>query len=435
MAKWRIKSATRRIAAMLDSAQRLIGTAAAVLLCVISLSVGAASMSDDAAHESIASSPFGHTPNGVAVDIYRLRNRAGMEAHIATYGGVVTYLTAPDRHGHYADVVLGYDSLAGYLKSSPYFGALIGRYANRIAHAHFSLDGVNYSLATNNGPNSLHGGLVGFDKVVWTVTQAVITPQGPQLALSYLSRDGEEGYPGNLTITAVYTLTVDNALKLEYTATTDRDTVVNLTQHSYFNLRGRGDVLRTVVQINANQFTPVDSTLIPTGELRPVAGTPFDFRKPIAIGARIDAVDEQLKFAGGYDHNWVIRKPPGALGVMATMYEPGTGRVLEVSSTEPGLQFYTGNFLDGSITGKGGWVYARRDGFAVEPQHYPDSPNHANFPSVMLKPGQTYRNTIQYRFSARAIAEHTVHADSGLNVSVNLPEGRQLPQPPTRVQK
>jgi len=351
--------------------------------------------------DSITKAPFGQTPAGVPVELYTLRNRHGMEAHIATYGGIVTFLTAPDRTGHYADVVLGYDSLAGYLKSSPYFGALIGRYGNRIAQGQFTLDGVAYKLATNNGPNALHGGLVGFDKVVWHVEQARVAPHGPQLTLTYSSRDGEEGYPGNLKIKAVYTLTENDALRLDYTATTDKDTPVNLTQHSYFNLRGRGDVLGHVVQINADQFTPVDSTLIPTGELRSVAGTPFDFRNPTAIGARIDTPDEQLKYSKGYDHNWVIKKQAGALVVAATVYEPETGRELEVSSTEPGLQFYSGNFLDGSLTGKGGWVYAHRNGFAMEPQHFPDSPNHSNFPSVILKPGQTYRNTIIYRFSAR----------------------------------
>jgi aldose 1-epimerase len=358
-------------------------------------------MSDHFSRSSIVKSPFGQTTSGAAVELYTLRNQHGMEARIATYGGIVTTLTAPDRGGHYADVVLGYDTLAGYLKSSPYFGALIGRYGNRIAGGRFSLDGVEHRLAVNNGPNSLHGGRVGFDKVVWTVTRAAVTREGPQLTLTYASRDGEEGYPGRLEVTAIYTLTEEDALKLEYRATTNRDTVVNLTQHSYFNLRGSGDVLKSVVQINATEFTPVDSTLIPTGEMRPVAGTLFDFQAATAIGARIDADDPQIRYGLGYDHNWIIDKPAGRLGVMATVYEPVTGRVLEVSSTEPGLQFYTGNFLDGSITGKGGWVYARRNAFTLEPQHYPDSPNHANFPSTVLKPGQIYKNTILYRFSTR----------------------------------
>jgi aldose 1-epimerase len=324
-----------------------------------------------------------------------------MEARIATYGGIITMLTAPDRKGHYADVVLGYDSLQGYIKGTSYFGAMIGRYGNRIAHGQFTLDGKRYTLATNNGPNSLHGGRVGFDRVIWQVENAAIVAEVAQLSLTYTSRDGEEGYPGNLKVTAVYTLTEDNTLRLDYTAVTNESTPVNLTQHSYFNLRGRGDVLGNVLQIPADQFTPVDSTLIPTGELRPVAGTPFDFRNPTAIGARIGAADEQLKFGKGYDHNWVITKPAGTLTVVATVYEPDTGRVLEVSSTEPGVQFYTGNFLDGSSMGKGGWAYAVHEGLALEPQHFPDSPNHPNFPSAILAPGQTYHNTISYRFSAR----------------------------------
>jgi aldose 1-epimerase len=340
-------------------------------------------------------------PNGTSVEVYTMRNRQGMEARITNYGGVVTSLMAPDRAGQFADVVLGYDNLEGYLKDSPYFGALVGRYGNRIAHGRFKLNGVEYQLATNNGPNALHGGSKGFDKVIWKVVKAEVTAQGPQLALTYLSRDGEEGYPGSVNVTAVYTLTEDNALRLDYTATTDKDTVVNLTQHSYFNLRGKGDVLGHLVQINAEKFTPVDKSLIPTGELRAVAGTPFDFRTPTAIGARINASDEQLKSGKGYDHNWVIDNPSGKIKVQATVYEPETGRVLEVLSAEPGLQFYGGNFLDGSITGKGGRVYAFRSGFCMEPQHFPDSPNHPEFPSVVLKPGQTYRNTIMYRFSTR----------------------------------
>jgi aldose 1-epimerase len=329
-----------------------------------------------------------------------------MRAEIATYGGIVISLTAPDRAGHYEDVVLGFDTLTGYLKDSPYFGALIGRYGNRIAYGKFVLDGVAHTLATNNGPNSLHGGRIGFDKVVWTETSARTTPEGSQLTLAYLSSEGEEGYPGNLSVTAVYTLTEDDALRLDYTATTDKDTVVNLTQHSYFNLRGRGDILGHVVQINADHFTPVDSTLIPTGELRAVEGTPFDFRKPTAIGARIGNHDEQRLFAKGYDHNWVINTsgPPRSaaeLQLDATVYEPETGRILEVWSDQPGLQFYSGNFLDGSITGKGGQRYEFRDGFCMEPQHFPDSPNHPNFPSTVLRPGETYHSTIVYRFSAR----------------------------------
>jgi len=356
----------------------------------------AAPMSDTVTH-----APYGKTPAGVAVEIYTLHNSQGMEAKIMTYGGIIVSLTAPDRKGHYADVVLGYDSLAGYLKGTSYFGALIGRYGNRIAHGQFTLDGVSYKLATNDGPNTLHGGVVGFDKVVWKVADASVKAKGPQLALSYTSRDGEEGYPGNLKVDAVYTLTDDNTLRLELTAVTDKDTPVNLTQHSYFNLRGHGDILGHELQIPGGRFTPVDSTLIPTGQLQPVAGTPFDFRKATAIGARIDAADEQLKNGKGYDHNWVLDKRAGVLGPVATVYDPESGRVLEVSSTEPGVQFYSGNFLDGKSVGKGGWAYERRNALALEPQHFPDSPNQASFPSVILKPGQTYHNTIIYKFTSR----------------------------------
>jgi len=297
--------------------------------------------------------------------------------------------------------VLGYDTLEGYVSGSSYFGALIGRYGNRISKGKFELNSTVYTLAANNAPNSLHGGKVGFDKVAWKVTKAQVTPHGPQLTLTYLSHDGEEGYPGNLAVTAAYTLTDDDALRLDYTATTDKDTVVNLTQHSYFNLRGHGDILGHVIQINANRFTVIDQTLIPTGELRSVEGTSFDFRTPGAIGAQINATDEQLRFGKGYDHNWVIEKKPGSLGLHAVVYEPETGRVLQVYSTEPGLQFYSGNFLDGSITGKGGMQYEFRGGLCLEPQHFPDSPNHTEFPSTLLRSGQTYHNTIIYRFKAR----------------------------------
>ena len=344
---------------------------------------------------------WGQTSDGKEVYLFSLRNTKGAEALISNYGGLVTTLKVPDRHGHLGDVVLGYDNLAAYIKETPYFGALIGRYGNRIARGKFTLDGKEYTLATNNYPNALHGGVKGFDKVVWTPT-ILTSPDGPSLKLTYLSKDGEEGYPGNLSVTVIYTLTEDNALKVEYTATTDKDTVVNLTQHSYFNLAGKDTILKHLVMIAADKFTPVDSTLIPTGELRPVDGTPFDFRTPTPIGARINQDDEQLKFGKGYDHNWVINKPMGQLGLMARVTEPTTGRVLEVSSTEPGLQFYSGNFLDGTLKGKGGWVYQFRAGFCMEPQHYPDSPNKPEFPSVVLKPGQVYHNTILYKFSTGA---------------------------------
>lgn len=347
---------------------------------------------------SITKQPFGKTQNGTAVDLYTLKNANGVEVRITNYGGIVTHYIAPDKNGKMGDVVLGYDSVTEYEKDSPYFGCLVGRYGNRIAKGKFSLNGQTYTLATNNGPNALHGGLKGFDKVVWTAK--AIEGAEPSLELTYLSKDGEEGYPGNLSVKAVYTLTKDNGLKLEYTATTDKDTVVNLTQHSYFNLKGSGEILGHELMLNASAFTPVDATLIPTGEIRKVAGTPFDFTKPTAIGARIGAQDEQLKFGGGYDHNWVIdQKKPGELTLAARVTEPTTGRVLEVLTTEPAVQFYCGNFLDGKLKGKYGVVYGHRTGFCLEPQHYPDSPNQSSFPTVVLKPGQTYRNTIIFRMT------------------------------------
>jgi len=344
--------------------------------------------------------PFGLAPDGARVNLYTLRNNKGAEVGICNYGGLVIFLKVPDRHGKFADVVLGYDNLPDYIKDTPYFGALIGRYGNRIAKGKFTLDGKEYTLAVNNGPNALHGGLKGFDKVVWEA-RFLATHAGPSLELVYVSKDGEEGYPGTLSVKAIYTLTEDNALMLDYVATTDKDTVLNLTHHSYFNLAGKGDILNHQVMMPADKFTPVDVNLIPTGELKPVDGSPFDFRTPTAIGARIGQEDEQLKFGGGYDHNWVINKPMGQLGLMARVYEPTSGRVMEVWSTDPGLQFYSGNFLDGKNKGKGGWVYKYRNGFCMEPQHYPDSPNQPNFPSVVLKPGQTYRNTIIYKFSVQ----------------------------------
>ena len=350
--------------------------------------------------DQVSRQPFGQTTEGTPIELFTLRNSSGAEARICNYGGLVISLKVPDRNGKLGDVVLGYDKLSDYIKETPYFGALIGRYGNRIAKGQFTLDGRQYTLATNNYPNSLHGGVKGFDKVVWLPT-VVQSAEGPALKLQYLSHDGEEGYPANLSVSVVYTLTHDNALKVVYTATTDRNTVVNLTQHSYFNLAGKGTILDHVVMIAADKFTPVDSTLIPTGELRPVDGTPFDFRKPTAIGARINQDDEQLKFGKGYDHNWVINKPMGQLALMARVSEPTTGRVLEVLSTEPGLQFYSGNFLDGTLKGKGGWVYQFRNGFCMEPQHYPDSPNKPEFPSVVLKPGETYHNTILFKFSVQ----------------------------------
>jgi aldose 1-epimerase len=375
------------------------------LLTVTSLGIFAACLTgcetmSNTPKGTITKADFGKTPEGTPVELYTLRNSKGMEATIMTYGGIVTSLKTPDKLGKLGDVVLGYDNLDGYIKSTPYFGALIGRYGNRIAHGKFSLDGVEYMLATNNGANSLHGGLKGFDKVVWTA-RPLPSSSGPSLILTYVSKGGEEGYPGNLAVTAVYSVTEDNSLRVDFTATTDEKTIVNLTHHSYFNLRGSGDVLDHVVLINADKFTPVDSTLIPTGELRPVAGTPFDFQMPTAIGDRINQTnDEQIAFGNGYDHNWVLNKNANELSLAARVVELTTGRTLEVWSTEPGTQFYSGNFLDGTITGKGGWTYQFRNGFCFEPQHYPDSPNHPAFPTTTLNPGQKYHNTIIYKFSA-----------------------------------
>jgi aldose 1-epimerase len=346
----------------------------------------------------ITRAPFGRTRDGTSVEIFTLRNLNGVEARICSYGGIIVSFKAPDRQGHIADVVLGYDRLDGYLTNSPYFGALIGRYGNRIARGRFTLDDVTYKLAANDGPNSLHGGIKGFDKAVWRAN-IIESDAGPALELSYFSKNGEEGYPGNLKVKAVYTLMSDNGLRLEFTATTDKDTVLNLTQHSYFNLAGHGDVLGHEVFIDADRFTPVDSTLIPTGELRPVEDTPFDFLQPTAIGARIEQDDRQLEFGKGYDHNFVLNHPMGRLDVIAQVSEPTSGRILEVLSTEPGLQFYSGNFLDGAITGKGGQVYARRCAFAMEPQHFPNSPNQSDFPPAVLRPGRVYHNTIIFRLS------------------------------------
>jgi aldose 1-epimerase len=349
----------------------------------------------------ITQAEFGKMPDGQTIHIYTLTNKNGVSARITNYGGIVVSLNTPDRNGKLGDIVLGFDSLAGYLtpeyaKASPFFGALIGRYGNRIGHAQFKLDGKTYKLDKNNGENSLHGGARGFDKRVWTATPL---PDGG-LKLVYLSKDGEEGYPGNLTATVTYHLTDENELKIDYLATTDKDTVVNLTNHSYFNLAGAGsgDILKQVLMINADRFTPVDAGLIPTGELRNVTGTPFDFRKPTAIGARINQADEQLKLGKGYDHNWVLNRSGNGLSLAARVEDPATGRVLEVHTTEPGIQFYAGNFLDGTLKGKGGKIYGHRSGFCLETQHFPDSPNKPNFPSTELKPGQQYRSTTVYRF-------------------------------------
>ena len=345
---------------------------------------------------------FGNLPDGAPIELYTLSNAQGMQAGIMTYGGAVVSLTAPDRGDKYADIVLGMQDLAGYLTPVPYFGAIIGRYGNRIGKAQFTLDGKVFHLQANDAANTLHGGLKGFDKHVWKAS-AGSSADGETLELTYTSQDGEEGFPGNLSAKVVYTLTAKNELKIDYTATTDKNTVVNLTNHTYFNLAGpgEGDILQHQVTIAADRFTPVDAGLIPTGELRPVKGTPFDFTKSTAIGARIGQDDEQLKLGKGYDHNWVLNKGSGGLTKAAEVHEPQTGRVMQVWTTEPALQFYTGNFLDGTLKGKGGKPYPRRGAFCMETQHYPDSPNKPAFPSTELKPGATYHTTTVYRFSAK----------------------------------
>ncbi|MCC6863076.1 MAG: galactose mutarotase [Bryobacterales bacterium] len=350
----------------------------------------------------VTTQPFGKTPSGEEVRLFTLTNAGGMEVAITNYGGIVVSVKTPDRSGTIGDVVLGFDSLDGYLGPHPHFGSLIGRYGNRIAKGRFTLNGVEYKLAQNNGENHLHGGIRGFDKVVWQA-RPLTGGDAPGVVLTYLSRDGEEGYPGNLSATVVYSLTPNHELRIDYSATTDKDTVVNLTNHSYFNLAGpgEGDILAHELTLSASRFTPVDKGLIPTGELRAVESTPFDFRKPVAIGARINEKDEQLILGGGYDHNFVLDNSGRGLAPAATVYEPKSGRVMEVLTTEPGVQFYTGNFLDGAIRGKGGKAYGKRYGFCLETQHFPDSPNKPQFPSTVLKPGGQYRTTTIYRFSAR----------------------------------
>jgi aldose 1-epimerase len=356
-----------------------------------------------AAQVKMAKESFGKTADGQEVQLFTLSNKNGMEARIMDYGGIVVSLKVPDRTGKLDDVVLGLNTLDDYLKGHPYFGALVGRYGNRIAKGRFTLNGVEYKLAVNNGENHLHGGIKGFDKVVWNAKFVKTVKGEVSLVLTYLSKDGEEGYPGNLNVRVVYTLSNNNELMIDYTATTDKDTVVNLTHHSYFNLagEGNGDILNHQLTINASRFTPIDAGSIPTGELKNVAGTPFDFTKPTAIGARINQPDQQLGFGKGYDHNFVLNGRAGTLRTAAMVFEPTTGRVMEVLTTEPGVQFYTGNFLDGTLTGKSGKVYQQRFGFCLETQHYPDSPNQPKFPTTTLRKGQTLHSTTIYRFSTR----------------------------------
>lgn len=351
---------------------------------------------------TITKTPYGKLPDGTVIDQYTLKNTNGMTVGIITYGGIITSWTAPNKEGVYEDVVLGYAQLEEYLNSSPYFGALIGRYGNRIAQAKFALDGKEYTLAVNDGPNHLHGGLKGFDKVVWNATQSK-TDSGVSLVLRYLSAHMEEGYPGNLETSVTYTLTPNNELEVEYQAITDQKTVVNLTQHSYFNLSAdfSKPIVDHEISIDADSYLPVDETLIPTGEFAEVQNTPFDFRKAKTIGKDIDTDHDQLKKGLGYDHCWVLNHQNQGLRFAASAHHKKSGRLLEVYTDEPGMQFYTGNFLDGTLPNKQGGTYAHRTGFCLETQHYPDSPNQENFPSVILNPGETYTTKTIFKFSVK----------------------------------
>lgn len=346
----------------------------------------------------VTSAVFGTMPDGREIKSFTLVNSNGLEMTAITYGGIITSLKVPDKNDTMEDIVLGYDNLQGYLDLNPYFGAIIGRYGNRIAQGKFSLDGQEYQLAKNNGPNHLHGGPKGFDKVVWEA-ESFKKENGSGITFSYRSPDMEEGYPGNLNATVTYFLSDSNTLEFEYKATTDKKTIINLTQHTYFNLTAMKEgILNHELQINGSGFLPVNNTLIPTGEIKLVEGTPFDFRQAKTIGRDIAVEDEQLSFGGGYDHNWVLDMGDGEMNYAASLYDPQSGRYMEVFTEEPGLQFYSGNFLDGTITGKQGVVYPFRSGLCLETQHYPDSPNHADFPSVVLNPGEEYNTKTVYKF-------------------------------------
>lgn len=351
---------------------------------------------------SMTRSPFGTLPDGQAVEAFTLTNANGMEVKAITYGGIITSLKVPDKAGHIGDVVLGYDTLQGYLDKSPFFGTIVGRYGNRIGKGQFTIDGTTYTLPRNNGENHLHGGPQGFDKKVWKA-EPFERADGVGIVFTHTSPDGDMGYPGTLQARVTYTLTPDNTLRFDYEATTDRTTPVNLTQHTYFNLAGagNGDILGHEIAFVADRYTPVDKGLIPTGELASVEGTPFDFRKATTIGARIDADHAQIALGGGYDHNMVFTRTGAGLERVVSVHEPTTGRTMDMATTQPATQFYTGNFLDGTITGKDGKVYPKRSGFCLETQHYPDSPNKPLFPTTLLKPGETYRQSTAYTFGTR----------------------------------
>ena len=375
------------------------GLAFAVVV-LASLFARSGSASPSTSKQGIKKESFGTLPDGTPVDIYTMTNAKGMEIRATNYGGIVVSLRVPDKKGNLDDIALGFDDLKGYLASSPYFGAIIGRYGNRIANGKFTVDGKEYTLAKNNGPNTLHGGLKGFDKVVWNA-EPFQNHDGVGIILTYTSKDGEEGFPGNLKAKVTYTLTDNNEWIIDYDASTDKATPINLTQHTYFNLagEGKGDVLAHILKLNASRFTPVNQTLIPTGEFRPVKGTPMDFTQPTPIGGRINADDEQVRFGRGYDHNFVVDGKGSDPVLAARVKEPASGRVLEVFTTEPGVQFYSGNFLDGTITGKNGHVYKQRYAFCLETQHFPDSPNHPEFPTTILRPGRTYHSRTSYKMS------------------------------------
>jgi len=382
-------------------AEVLFGMALLAILTLTSVKCSAS----PAPKTSVEVKPFGAITSGEKTDLYVLRNSRGMLVSITNYGATVVSIKIPDRAGKFQDVVLGYETAKEYEDGTAHFGGTVGRYANRIAHGSFTLAGKTYTLPKNNGENTLHGGLHSFDHKIWAAKE-VASKDGAAVEFTYVSPDGEEGFPGTMTVTVVFTLlNAKNELRIEYSASTDKPTVVNLTNHSYFNLagQGNGDILSQTLQLNAGKFTPVDAGLIPTGELRDVKNTPFDFTRPVAIGERINAADEQLKLGRGYDHNWVIDRRAGtsAIELAAIARDPKSGRVLEVLTTEPGIQFYTGNFLDGTDHGKGGKVYQQRFAFCLETQHFPDSPNHAGFPSTTLFPSRPFHSTTIYRFSAK----------------------------------